>query len=107
MSENRNKLSSPGGTDTVSVSIPETSSPSNDNHEFYKLFLQKMAVVAVSDALISDEIAKGQINTWLKRGVDDGVIRKLTLPVRYQWVEGVNKEQTIQGQGSLFDGNLI
>ena len=63
--------------------------------------------MAVSDALISDEIAKGQIKTWLKRCVDDGVIRKLTLPVRYQWVEGVNKEQTIQEQGSLFDGNLI
>jgi len=113
VSENRNKLSSPGDTDTVSVSIPETPSPSNENYEFYRLFLQKISAVAVSDALTSDEIAerfeiaKGQINTWLKRGVDDGVIRKLTLPVRYQWVEGVNKEQTIKEQGSLFDGNVI
>jgi predicted Rossmann fold nucleotide-binding protein DprA/Smf involved in DNA uptake len=61
------------------------SSPVN----FYQLFtteLQRLAKEPVTvDALIeSTQLHKSQLNDWLKRAVDEGVVKKLNRPVRYQ-----------------------
>ena len=57
---------------------------------FYDLFLARCADLTSAAPLTSGEIAesldvaKGQIYTWLKRGVSDKVIKRFTNPVRYQ-----------------------
>lgn len=66
--------------------------------DFYSLFLTRMMEAATATALSSDEIAaafhleKSQVSAWVKRGVDDGTIRKLSKPTRYQWA-GVARPQ--------------
>lgn len=73
--------------------------------DFYSLFLTRMMEAATATALSADEIAatfcleKSQVSAWLKRGVDDGTIRKLSKPTRYQWA-GVARPQA-----SLFGEN--
>ncbi|NHN37083.1 DNA-processing protein DprA [Pseudomaricurvus alcaniphilus] len=57
--------------------------------DFYQLFiaeLQHLAEKPVTvDALIeSTQLHKSQLTEWLKRAVDDGVVKKLNRPVRYQ-----------------------
>ena len=58
--------------------------------DFYDLFLARCAKLTASTPLTSDEIAenldiaKGQIRTWLRRGVSDKAIKRFTKPVRYQ-----------------------
>ena len=40
---------------------------------------------AAVDALIeSTQLHKSQLTEWLKRAVDDGVVKKLNRPVRFQ-----------------------
>lgn len=57
--------------------------------DFYQLFtseLQHLAEKPVTvDALIeSTQLHKSQLTEWLKRAVDDGAVKKLNRPVRYQ-----------------------
>ncbi len=58
--------------------------------EFYDLFLARFATMTASDSLTLAQIAenlsvvKTQVDTWLKRGVSEGVIKRLKGPVRYQ-----------------------
>ena len=58
--------------------------------EFYDLFLARFATLTSVTPLSSGEIAedlnvvKTQVETWLRRGVSEGAIRRLTRPVRYQ-----------------------
>lgn len=55
---------------------------------FYQFFLRKMACLKA--AVTADELAerwdvpKKQINDWLKQSVDEGRVRKLSKPVRYE-----------------------
>jgi len=57
---------------------------------FHAFFLRKLEAVFQSgsftpeSALEKLDINKSQLNEWLKRAVDEGVVVKLTKPVRYQ-----------------------
>ena len=59
--------------------------------DFYDLFLARFATMTSFEQLTSAQIAenlsvvKTQVDTWLKRGVSEGVIKRLTKPVRYQF----------------------
>lgn len=63
---------------------------------FYQFFLKKIA--CFNDAVTADEldaqwdVPKKQINDWLKQSVDEGVVQKLTKPVRYQLLKGPKSE---------------
>lgn len=57
--------------------------------DFYQLFtteLQRLAKqpVTVNALIESTDLHKSQLTEWLKRAVDDGVVKKLNRPVRYQ-----------------------
>ncbi|MDD2047555.1 DNA-processing protein DprA [Pseudomonas putida] len=71
------------GTEATSEQIAAVAEMS-----FYQFFLKKMAYF--NDAVTVDEldaqwdVSKKQINDWLKQSVDEGVVQKLTKPVRYQ-----------------------
>jgi predicted Rossmann fold nucleotide-binding protein DprA/Smf involved in DNA uptake len=61
--------------------------------DFYSLFLIRMLEITTATPLKPDEIAellelgKTQTQSWIKRGVGEGKIRKLQKPVRYQSAE--------------------
>lgn len=57
--------------------------------DFYQLFiteLQRLAKkpVTVDELIESTSLHKSQINDWLKRAAEDGLVQKLNRPVRYQ-----------------------
>lgn len=58
---------------------------------FYDLFLYKVNKLTLNEAKTVDficaelNIAKGQVNKWLKLAVSEKKLTKLTLPVRYQY----------------------
>lgn len=57
--------------------------------DFYQLFITELRRLAANpitpDGLVeSTSLHKSQLNEWLKRAGDDGVIKKLSRPVRYQ-----------------------
>lgn len=57
--------------------------------DFYQLFsieLKRLAdkPVSVDELIECTNLHKSQLNEWLKRAVDDGVVKKLNRPVRYQ-----------------------
>jgi predicted Rossmann fold nucleotide-binding protein DprA/Smf involved in DNA uptake len=66
----------------------------------FSLFLSRMHDITAVAAMTTDAIAarlglhKAPLNAWLKRGVGEGKIKKLTRPVRYQSASA--------GQQSLF-----
>jgi len=56
---------------------------------FYQLFvseLQRLAEkpVTVDELIEITQLHKSQLTEWLKRAVDDLVVKKLSRPVRYQ-----------------------
>jgi hypothetical protein len=69
----------------------DTSTPLEDTH-FYDLFLAKTQSLCNDSPRAPDELMeamdlnKTQLNIWLKRAVDDKKLKKLSKPVRYQWV---------------------
>ncbi len=58
---------------------------------FYEYFLLKLELelkekpAGTEELMASFELNKTQLNTWLKRAVDEGMINKLAKPVRYEW----------------------
>lgn len=60
--------------------------------EFYDLFLIKIKAMCSDSPKPPDELVdalelnKSQLNTWLKRAVADKKLKKLSKPVRYQWI---------------------
>lgn len=76
--------------------------PEKCEEDFYKLFQNRGLTITENGPLKPDEIAlclklqSSQVKTWLKQGVDDGEITKLTRPVRYQ------STAHLQHQASLF-----
>lgn len=57
--------------------------------DFYQMFISELQHLAEKpvtvDALIeSTQLHKSQLTEWLKRAVDDGVVKKLNRPVRFQ-----------------------
>ena len=79
--------------------------PDQINVDFYTLFLTRMHDITgngpkkLEDISVQSELEKSQVNTWLKRGVADGKIKKFTRPVRYQ------STTCTKPQASLFDGD--
>lgn len=88
------------------LAIPDDPSsgnvPEKREEDFYKLFQNRVLTITENGPLKPDEIAvclklqSSQVKTWLKQGVDDGKITKLTRPVRYQ------STAHVQHQASLF-----
>jgi len=74
--------------------------------DFYSFFLSRMMEAATATALSPDEIAaafhleKSQVGAWLKRGIDDGTIRKLSKPTRYQWAGIARPQASLFGEDS-------
>ena len=60
---------------------------------FYEFFLAKLQQLCSDKPLSVEELTqelelqKSQINIWLERALSDGVLKKLTRPVRYQWIK--------------------
>ena len=58
--------------------------------DFYRLFLARLMATTAEGPLSDDvvakrlDIAKGQIQKWLKRGVTEGAVERVTRPVRYR-----------------------
>lgn len=57
--------------------------------DFYRLFLSELQRLAESPKTVEEIIAetclhKTQVNAWLKQAVEEGRMKKLTRPVRYQ-----------------------
>ncbi len=71
---------------------------------FFRLFLirlqeiTRVAPTNAEDIAQRLELKRSQVNAWLKRGVGEGQIRKLTRPVRYQSTDATG------AQPSLLDG---
>lgn len=72
--------------------IPASSvDPVIDKLGFYQLFLRRLrkltTKIPVTDQelLTCFDIGKPQLRDWLKRAVEEGQVRKLSKPVRYQW----------------------
>ena len=57
--------------------------------DFYKLFISELQHLAedpitIDELIESTRLHKSQLNEWLKRAIDDKVIKKLSRPVLYQ-----------------------
>ena len=71
--------------------VNEGSSPL-ENIEFYDLFLAKVRTLCTDSPMKVDDLVdalqlnKTQVNAWLKRAVDEQKLKKLSRPVRYQWI---------------------
>ena len=69
--------------------------------DFYDLFLVRLAELTSDAPLPAEQIAerinvaKVQVNAWLKRGVSDNKVRKLTKPARYQFAPDKNKQASL------------
>ena len=72
---------------------------------FYTLFLNRLRALTartpatVEDLLADMDIVKSQLQEWLKRAINDGHIKRLGKPVRYEW----RRHEPVQG--SMFDTN--
>ena len=57
---------------------------------FYQLFLQKLErsgkSVTIDELVEQWELPKTLVNTWLKQSIEEGVVKKLNKPIRYQFV---------------------
>ena len=75
--------------------IPSPTTPGiPESLGFYELFLVRFAELTSEAPLRADEVCerlddveKSQVKKWLRRGVSDGEIEKLTRPVRYRGIE--------------------
>lgn len=62
------------------------------NMGFYNLFLVKAQLLCSDSPKTPNELVEAmelnkiQLNTWLKKAVADRKLKKLSKPVRYQWV---------------------
>jgi predicted Rossmann fold nucleotide-binding protein DprA/Smf involved in DNA uptake len=69
----------------------EASSPF-EHLEFYDLFLVKVQALCADSPKTTDDLIealqlnKTQVNAWLKQAVADEKVKKLSRPVRYQWI---------------------
>lgn len=71
-----------------SFSSAKEPSPLPDFYQRFKIVLAHLArePVSVEVLLNATHLHKSQLTLWLKQASDEGVVKKLTRPVRYQWV---------------------
>lgn len=72
-----------------SKQIIENEVAPSDSVDFYQLFTRELqrlakAPISVDELSASTQLHKSQLNDWLKRAEEDGVVKKLNRPVRYQ-----------------------
>ncbi|HGS5146683.1 DNA-processing protein DprA [Vibrio diabolicus] len=78
------------------VEIKESALPAKAELEvvskdsFYQLFVQYLQTVAIepiseAELVEASELHKGQVKSWLSLALEQGLVTKLTRPVRYQW----------------------
>lgn len=96
LSENGRKASIPivsdakNAAEQATLSSFEGSTLSENPADFYQVFIGEVARRS-PDSLTTDELVadlslqKTQVNAWLKRACEDGVVKKLRNPVRYQF----------------------
>ncbi len=81
----------------------KTSDNSESSIGFYQIFLQELKRVCSGNAKSIDEISdcmklhKSQVRDWLEQAQNEGTIKKLNKPSRYQW-----NESSADRQLSLF-----
>lgn len=77
-----------------SASLQEEKAEYKQQHattvDFYQLFITELQgyagnPVAPEELMTFMQLNKHQLADWLKRAEEDGVVKKLTRPVRYQW----------------------
>jgi hypothetical protein len=62
-----------------------------ESYSFYALFLRRLqgltvkAPITLDDMLNQLDVCKTQLSDWLKRAQEEGHVKKLSKPVRYQW----------------------
>lgn len=73
---------------------------------FYELFLLKTKTICNDSPKTPDELAgvlgelsKPQLNIWLKKAVADKRLKKLTRPVRYQWIVNQQSDMLLRQSG--------
>jgi hypothetical protein len=72
---------------------PQTSAAAvvPESYSFYALFLRRLqeltvkAPITLDDMLSQLDVCKTQLSDWLKRAQEEGHVKKLSKPVRYQW----------------------
>jgi predicted Rossmann fold nucleotide-binding protein DprA/Smf involved in DNA uptake len=70
----------------------EPKAVANTLTDFYQLFVSELSRLAI-DPLNRDDLIekmglhKSQVTAWLKRALDDGYVKKLNRPVRYQYIK--------------------
>ena len=57
--------------------------------DFYKLFISELKHLAkdpitIDELIESTQLHKSQLTEWLKRAIDEEIVKKLNRPVRYQ-----------------------
>jgi predicted Rossmann fold nucleotide-binding protein DprA/Smf involved in DNA uptake len=83
-------------TENIPVDAPDKSSRSKDADsnekpvDFYQVFMGEMARLAATTVTLDELIEntglhKSQVSDWLKRAVDEDLVKKLNCPVRYQY----------------------
>lgn len=78
----------------ISQPISDSASDNDNTLDFYQIFVKEAARIA-STPLSIDELSqktalhKSQLNDWLKRMVDEGLVKKLERPKRYQYTPSV------------------
>lgn len=78
--------------ETEALDVKAAEALSETATDFYSLFVGALARLAVepisAEALIEKTgLHKSQLADWLKRALDEGCIKKLSRPVRYQYVK--------------------
>ena len=95
---------SPNQAPTLSqpnISQPISDSVSNNDNtlDFYQIFVREAARIASTPLSINElsqktALHKSQLNDWLKRMLDEGLVKKLERPKRYQYTAPM-KNQSI------------
>lgn len=92
VSELRQKIQEPPVTGGGVVEQGNEASSPLENLEFYDLSLAKVQTLCADSPKTADnliealQLNKTQLNAWLKRAVADEKLKKLSRPVRYQWI---------------------
>jgi len=79
--------------------IPYSTAKLANEITFYEFFLAKVQKLcsdkprSVEELTLELGLQKSQINVWLKKALSDGVLKKLTKPVRYYWIK--NKQEVL------------
>jgi predicted Rossmann fold nucleotide-binding protein DprA/Smf involved in DNA uptake len=74
------------------------------NMSFYEFFLRRMETQTgkepktIEQLLGELDISKAQLTAWLKRGTEEGKLKKTKAPVRYAWLAPESKPK----QASIF-----